>query len=120
MGRVLGPAKGADNEMCQWILKANGQVVPRCTVRPICTDEIYAEHEIRKRKIFDELIRKRWGDTINPPKLNSKIHTSKQHDFIEYEDEVEQLNDWFQQQLPSSIRLQSVLILESFIDFSKS
>ena len=90
LGRNLGPAKGAGNEMCQWILKANGQVVPRRTVRPLRTDEIYADHEIRKRQIFDELIRKRWGDTINPPKSNSKIHTSKQHDFIEYEDEEEQ------------------------------
>jgi hypothetical protein len=28
LGRVLGPAKGEGNEMAQWILKANGNVVP--------------------------------------------------------------------------------------------
>ena len=28
LGRVLGPATGAGNEMAQWILKANGKVVP--------------------------------------------------------------------------------------------
>ena len=28
LGRVLGPARGEGNEMCQWILKANGNVVP--------------------------------------------------------------------------------------------
>ena len=28
LGRVLGPARGAGNEMAQWILKANGRVVP--------------------------------------------------------------------------------------------
>ena len=39
LGRVLGPAKGEGNEMAQWILKANGNVVPRRTVRPLNTAE---------------------------------------------------------------------------------
>ena len=29
LGRTLGPSRGAGNEMSQWILKANGKVVPR-------------------------------------------------------------------------------------------
>ena len=29
LGRVLGPAQGEGNEMAQWVLKANGKVVPR-------------------------------------------------------------------------------------------
>ena len=29
LGRVLGPARGEGNEMSQWILKPNGNVVPR-------------------------------------------------------------------------------------------
>ena len=29
LGRVLGPACGEGNEMAQWVLKANGRVVPR-------------------------------------------------------------------------------------------
>jgi hypothetical protein len=29
LGRVLGPARGEGNEMAQWVLKANGNVVPR-------------------------------------------------------------------------------------------
>ena len=29
LGRVLGPAQGEENEMAQWVLKANGKVVPR-------------------------------------------------------------------------------------------
>ena len=28
LGRVLGPACGEGNEMAQWVLKANGKVVP--------------------------------------------------------------------------------------------
>ena len=34
LGRVLGPARGVGNEMAQWILKANGRVVPRRSLRP--------------------------------------------------------------------------------------
>ena len=29
LGRVLGPARGEGNEMAQWVLKANGRVMPR-------------------------------------------------------------------------------------------
>ena len=29
LGRVQGPAQGEGNEMAQWVLKANGKVVPR-------------------------------------------------------------------------------------------
>ena len=29
LGRVLGPARGKGNEMAQWVLKANRQIVPR-------------------------------------------------------------------------------------------
>ena len=35
LGRVLGPARGAGNEMCQWVLKVNGQVVARRTLWPL-------------------------------------------------------------------------------------
>ena len=34
LGRDLAPARGAGNEMAQWILKANGRVVPRQSLRP--------------------------------------------------------------------------------------
>ena len=35
LGRVLGPATGVGNEMCQWVLQSNEQVVSRQTVRPL-------------------------------------------------------------------------------------
>jgi hypothetical protein len=48
LGRVLGPARGEDNEMCQWVLKGNGTVVPRRSVRPLNPSEIYsaADHQV--------------------------------------------------------------------------
>ena len=70
LGRVLGPARGEGNEMCQWVLKPNGKVVARRSVRPLQTAEIHSPVEIKKRKTFDELIERRWGSSITPPKAN--------------------------------------------------
>ena len=67
LGRVLGPARGAGNEMAQWILKANGRVVPRRSLRPLKVDEIHSPVEIKKREVFDELIMRRWGTPMTPP-----------------------------------------------------
>ena len=57
LGQCVGPAKGEGNEMAQWILKANGNVVPRRSVRPLSKSELMSEMEIKKRQLFDELIR---------------------------------------------------------------
>jgi hypothetical protein len=54
--------------MAQWILKANGNVVPHRSSRPLKMDEIHSATEIKKRTIFDGLIERRWGTSINPPK----------------------------------------------------
>ena len=48
LGRVLGPARGTGNEMCQWVLKANGRVVPRRSVRRLQVAEIHSAVEIKK------------------------------------------------------------------------
>jgi hypothetical protein len=86
LGRVLAPAKGEGNEMAQWILKANGNVVPQRSSRPLKTDEVHSEQEQSKRKIFDELIKRRWGTSINPPmKPDEDIEESEEY---EYDDEV--------------------------------
>ena len=66
-GKVLSPASGEGNEMAQWVLKSNGKVVPRRTVRPLTPDKISSEVEKAKRDLFDEIIKKRWGDSVTPP-----------------------------------------------------
>jgi hypothetical protein len=87
LGRVIGPAKGEGNEMAQWILKANGNVVPRRTSRPLKTDEVHSEQEQSKRKIFDELVKRRWGTSVNPTmKPDEDIDIEE---FEEYEDDDE-------------------------------
>ena len=84
LGRVLGPAKGAGNEMAQWILKANGRVVPRRTLRPLTPAELSSETEVEKRRIFDNLITKRWGTSALAAPVEPK------DEFVEYEDDVEE------------------------------
>ena len=87
LGRVLGPARGEGNEMAQRILKANGKVVPRRTCRPLKVDEIHSATEAKKREIFDGLIERRWGTSINPPSISE---TEKEFpEYEEYEDDDE-------------------------------
>ena len=88
LGRVLGPAKGEGNEMAQWVLKANGRVVPRRTLRPLQVSEIHSPVEIGKRKVFDNLIKEKWGDSITPPVV---LEEEEEKDFIEHEDDDEHL-----------------------------
>ena len=88
LGRILGPARGDGNEMIQWILKADGNVVPRRTSRPLHTSEINSETEKWKRQIFDELIEARWGTAISAPPKPSKVE-GEGDDFVAYEDDDE-------------------------------
>ena len=73
LGQVLGPAMGAGNEMAQWALKANGNAVPQCIIRPLQDDETNSESEKQKQDVFDELIERRWGAAINPLTQSSKV-----------------------------------------------
>ena len=70
---MLGPAKGEGNVMAQWLLQANGYVIPRCTCRPLKTSEIHSEVEKKKRQIFNELIVTRWGTALAKEMLNVGI-----------------------------------------------
>ena len=65
LGRCLGPATGIGNEMSQWVLKDNGKVIARQTVVPLTTAEIHNPIELTKRQLFDRLIERRWGRSLN-------------------------------------------------------
>ena len=69
LGRALGPAIGAGNKMSQWILKANGNVVPHRSSRPLSVDEIHNSSESKKPETFDAMIERRWSAAITPPKV---------------------------------------------------
>ena len=66
MGRCLGLTKNEGNEMCQWVLQRNGQIVPRRTLRRLKPEELPPTNaaEAAKRKTFDEGIKRRLGDSV--------------------------------------------------------
>ena len=76
LGRVLGPARGEGNELSQWVLKSNGNVVPRRTVRALQLDEIHSDTEKRKRDVFDALIERRWGSPMSTPNTDDTEMTT--------------------------------------------
>ena len=84
----MGPEHGDGNKMSQWILKANGNVIPCRTSRPLNTAELNNETEKRKRQIFDELIEARWGTAISAPTKPSKVEGGCD-DFVAYKDDDE-------------------------------
>ena len=89
LGHVLGPACGVGNEMAQWILKANGQVVPHHSVRPLHLGELTSPSEQSKRQSFDALIERRFGTLINPPQqLNDDDGKFGNFEPYEVDDEV--------------------------------
>jgi hypothetical protein len=79
----------AAHEMCQWILKANGKVVPRRCVRPLQTAEIHSPSELKKGQVFEELIERRHGTSINPPKPKVQEHKFSEKVEFEYTEKVE-------------------------------
>ena len=69
LGRVLGPASGDGNEMCQWVLKSNGRVVPRQSVSPLQAAELHSPQQVKLHSDFDALIEMRYRTSITPPKM---------------------------------------------------
>ena len=87
LGWVLGPARGEGNEMAQWILKANGNVVPRHSHCPLQIAEINSPMEAKKHKWYNSLIERRWGISMVPP--NQTTGKAKEENFEIYEDDNE-------------------------------
>jgi hypothetical protein len=65
--QFLGPLKNEGNEMSQAILKYNGRVVPRRTLRRLTVAELNSESELKKQTAFDEAIIKIHGDSMSLP-----------------------------------------------------
>ena len=58
LGRWLGIAHDIGQSMCYWVLKSNGQVVARSTVRPLSDEELKDENEKTAREEFDKEVTK--------------------------------------------------------------
>ena len=66
LGRYLGPTEDVGSVMTSWVLKYNGKVVPRRTLRPLNDVEIRNEKEQEKRQQFDKAIEDKLGTIIKP------------------------------------------------------
>ena len=86
LGRCLGPTKNEGNEMCQWILRQNEQVVPRRTLRRLKPEEISPTNvaEANKRAACDAAIKETLGDSIvkPPPLAPPRMDPTNNFDYI--------------------------------------
>ena len=57
LGRCLGPENNEGKEMTQCVLKINGHVVPRRSLRRLQPGELSSDVEISKRADFDAQIK---------------------------------------------------------------
>jgi len=67
LGRCLGPAEHAGTAMSQWVLNEKGNVLPQQTLRHLTKQELLSNTEMAKRSNFDEAIKAKLGDSMNPP-----------------------------------------------------
>eukprot|EP00957_Ditylum_brightwellii_P174928 13319845-Ditylum_brightwellii.AAC.1 len=86
LGCILGPAKSAGNEMAQWVMKGNVNVMPHQTLKSLNMEELNSERKTRSLKLFDSMIMRRWGMSINPP---SETTPNDQDPYEEYDDDDE-------------------------------
>ena len=86
LGRYLGPTDDVGSEMTSWILKSNGKVVPRRTVRPLKDEEIRNEQEKKKRELFEKIIVERHGTYAKPDEPLPKDHPL--FDFFNMDDDM--------------------------------
>ena len=88
--------------MAQLILKATGRVVPRRSLRPLNIDELHSPVEIKKREVFDELIKRRWGTPMTPPNTQQpkafEDHEQQEQPTLEVEDIVDSTGKLINQQ----------------------
>jgi len=91
LARCLGPAKNEGNEMAQWVLKDNGKVLPRRTLRQLSTAELSLtnESEAERRMLFTTFVRGILGDSISLPAAPPPNPMDEFWELEPYEDDVE-------------------------------
>ena len=89
LGRCLGPTRNEGNEMCQAILKQNGQVVPRRSCRALTAGELAVSNEVegRKRAEFDAAIKQKLGDSFSLPTPANALRAGDSKDDSNPQDE---------------------------------
>jgi hypothetical protein len=91
LGRCLGPAKNEGNEMAQWVLKDNGKVLPRRTLRQLSTAELLLtnESEAERRMLFTTSVCGILSDSILLPAAPPPNPMDEYWELEPYENDVE-------------------------------
>lgn len=91
LGRCLGPARGTGNEMSQWVLKGNGKIVARRSVRQLNESELHSPIIKKKQDVFDAAIEEKHGKSLTTPKSEAKSADEPSSEEIpEFNDEEEE------------------------------
>ena len=77
LGCCLWPAKNEGNEMTQWVLKQNGETVPRRILCPLTPEELSRDSEILKRSNFTEGIKLKYGTLIPCPRKSGELSSRR-------------------------------------------
>ena len=64
LGKYLGPSEDIGSKMSMWILKENGEVVSRTTLRSLTESKIASETEKHEREVFTAAVNKKIGPTL--------------------------------------------------------
>ena len=83
----MGPSIGVGNEYCSWVLKPNGKVIARRTLRSLTHIDQSSPVELKKIQHFDYLITKKYGDGTNGPKAFDMNEIDQPFDFDDYHSE---------------------------------
>ena len=75
--RALGPTNYEGNLMAQYILQANGIVVPRRTVKAIPSKHLRNQVLQDKMKVYDSCIKEKLGDSMKIPVVRDQ-HTPRE------------------------------------------
>lgn len=65
LGKWLGVATKIGSPLTYWILKDNGHIIARSTVRPLLPEELNNADDEAKRQAFRDMLRKRYGNSID-------------------------------------------------------
>ena len=73
--------------ICSWVLKPNGKIIARRTLRSLTHIEQSSPVELKKLQNFDYFITKKYGDGISGPKDFEMTETDHLLDFDDYNNE---------------------------------
>ena len=95
LGRVLGPARNAGNELSHWVLTIHGRVLPIQTIRLLTESERTNPSMITRMNEYDKAIRARLGDCSSPPPEPSEVELSTPEDLDKIHTLYQPYEGWY-------------------------